>query len=486
MPQGRDISKKKSVRPAVDQNIQNNFTEPLVSEFKPQNKSKIKSKSLSNFSSSIHDDSCDMPRTPPIAADFLIETIACGDIEDTFLNDEEASNENKALLYNNKSIKKFSNLPTFLINTETPPEQQRENLLNKILNADLDISNRTPESEIEKTPTYSINNDETSSSLYCKNKTITKQLNIRKKESQNAKKKYVVTENALHGIKLNSLIGYNGKHSTQNMIWNVEREFFAYTLGSIVCVENLKTGKQTLLDSHFQDITCLCLRNTDSQHMASGSPSLNSDRPQSQIIIWECENYERVANLIHKNAENITFLKYSTDDRFLVSIGDHRTFNLWKTFDYSLLTMIENSNYTNIYDLAWNPLKCNEFIFCGKNKLLVQCYIDEKPLNQSSIRFNELDVPYAIREQQNDRFDFTSISYSTEDYLLYAATNHGLLTVWNVKTSTCFLNWRADSNEIDCLISMKHKLITGSSKGSLKLWNVSSIHKMKQGETKSR
>jgi hypothetical protein len=74
----------------------------------------------------------------------------------------------------------------------------------------------------------------------------------------------------------------------------------------------------------------------------------------------------------------------------------------------------------------------------------------------------------------------------SEDLLLFAATNQGLVTVWSVKTSTCLLNWQADLHEIDVLISVKQKLITGSSKGSLKLWNISAVHKNKQAEDRSK
>lgn len=78
----------------------------------------------------------------------------------------------------------------------------------------------------------------------------------------------------------------------------------------------------------------------------------------------------------------------------------------------------------------------------------------------------------------------TTLVYS-EDHLLYVATNFGLVTVWNTKTNTCFLNWQADRHEIDSLVSINHSLVTGSCNGNLKLWDVSTIHQMKETKNKT-
>jgi hypothetical protein len=46
------------------------------------------------------------------------------------------------------------------------------------------------------------------------------------------------------------------------------------------------------------------------------------------------------------------------------------------------------------------------------------------------------------------------------------------------------LYWKADSVEIDTLVNIKQRLITGSSKGSLKLWSISSINEIKRNTNK--
>ena len=99
---------------------------------------------------------------------------------------------------------------------------------------------------------------------------------------------------------------------------------------------------------------------------------------------------------------------------------------------------------------------------CGQNKMLIVWSLDEKPMRTGSLRSFECEIPLAICEKKDD-FDFTTIAYS-DSYLLFAATSFGLITVWQTKTNTCFLNWQADTNEIDFLVCIKHRLITGSSK----------------------
>ncbi len=229
-------------------------------------------------------------------------------------------------------------------------------------------------------------------------------MNIRKKDSHVAKQKYLVVASKC-GIRLNSVIGYNGKHAMVNMAWNPDCEFFAYTLGSIICCENLKTGKQTLLYSHNDDVTVLALRN-DLTQMASASASYhsltatdNSNSQQCQIIIWNCDKLDITATIYHKNAANIRAMSYSTDDRFLLTMSDCSSASnlvVWKTIDYVQLVCV-SSTY-NVFDVVWNPLKCNELAVCGKNKLLAVCHLDERPLGNASLQFNELEVPLIVRE----------------------------------------------------------------------------------------
>jgi hypothetical protein len=119
------------------------------------------------------------------------------------------------------------------------------------------------------------------------------------------------------------------------MIWNAD--LFAYTLGSVVCCESLKTGGQTLLYAHSDDITALALSN-DLTHIASVSASTSvSTSPSCQIIIWICARLERVANVFHENVASVRLMSFSPDDRFLLTVSEWSSVAVWRVSDYTRL-----------------------------------------------------------------------------------------------------------------------------------------------------
>ena len=410
------------------------------------------------------------PKQPPIPENIQIETILSNEIEDTLLKDE--LNELNILdetIFDKPLIKNFKNLPNFVT-------QNSQNLIsNSSSSIKMMIDGKIVELETE-------NYD----NLISETKPVnSKHLVSRKKDSSIAKKRFSAPDNKC-GLRLDSIIGYNGKFSTENLIWNSDHEFFASSIGSTLCVEDLKTGQQKILTCHHEDITCVAMK-TDMTQIASVSPYLlnislsneENSMPKCQSVVWDCANLNKVTNLFHKNASNITSLKFSTDDRFLISIGDYKCSSLliWYTHDYSELIYLQNFSYI-INDIAWNPYKCNELIMTACNKTLLKCSVEEKGFKKACLSVTEFDIPHAITDQY-DKFDFTAITFGGEGWLL-AATSNGLVTVWNLKNNSCFLNWKADSNEIGYLVNCKQKLITGSSKGHLKLWNIGSFDEIKK------
>ena len=298
--------------------------------------------------------------------------------------------------------KKFANLPNF-VSDEVKPTKLSPAPTSQIING-------------QETELFYVNEQQNELDSNELKPSCLKHLNMRKKKSVSARRRYVAPENK-SGLKLNSVIGYNGKHASVNMIWNPEREFFAFSLGSIVCVEDLKNGKQKLLYGHQEDVTCLYLRN-DCVHMASASAHLlnssknmsstnSSTTLQCQINIWDCETFECVIKLFHKNASNITCLSYSSDDRFLISVSDYVSPSLvvWSTNDYSSMVCMDRLSYV-VHDVAWNPLKCNEFVLCGQDKVLSLWGLEEKPMRSGALRFSELEIPAVICEVINAFFAF--------------------------------------------------------------------------------
>lgn len=458
------INHKKAISKGTEPRVE--ITTPKTACQTVESSSDIES--IDNFALEI---SFEEPKQPPVPENIQIETILSDEIEDTLLKDE--LNELNILdetILDKPLIKNFKNLPNFV-------SQNSQNLISHSSGSFKMSDGKIVELETE-------NFDKLNSETKPAN---SKHLLCRTKDSSIAKKRFAAPDNKC-GLRLDSIIGYNGKFSSENLIWNSDHEFFASSIGSTLCIEDLKTGEQKILTCHHEDITCIAMK-TDMTQIASVSSYLlnislsneENSMPKCQIVIWDCANLNKVTNLFHKNASNITSLKFSTDDRFLISIADYKcsSLTIWYTHDYSELVYVQNFGYI-INDIAWSSYKCNELIMTACNKTLLKCFIEEKGYKKACLSITEFDIPHAITDL-NDKFDFTAVTFGGEGWLL-AATSNGLVTVWNLKTNSCFLNWKADSNEIDYLVNSKQKLITGSSKGNLKLWNIGSFDEIKKNK----
>lgn len=169
----------------------------------------------------------------------------------------------------------------------------------------------------------------------------------------------------------------------------------------------------------------------------------------------------------------------SRDDRFLLTIGDYRKplVTLWSTHDYTNLLNWQDesslSSYINCF--AWNPMRANEFVLGCSNNLIRFCTIIEttNENHQARLQINHGQIPSSLNEQLKKSCEITACVYLISSMnLVLCSTNFGFITCWNTRTNTCLLHWKADANEICFMSAIKHKLITGSSTGCLRLWNI--------------
>lgn len=167
------------------------------------------------------------------------------------------------------------------------------------------------------------------------------------------------------------------------------------------------------------------------------------------------------------------------DDRFLLTIGDYRKplVTLWSTHDYTnILNWQDESSLSTSYIncFAWNPMRANEFSLGCSNNLIRFCTIIE----QTNVRLQVINgqIPLLINEHVKKPSEITACAYLiSNSNLVLCSTNYGFITCWDGRTNNCLLHWKADSNEICFMTTIKHQLITGSSTGSLKLWNTENL-----------
>ncbi|KAF6029854.1 WDR90 [Bugula neritina] len=286
------------------------------------------------------------------------------------------------------------------------------------------------------------------------------------KSSTFAQKRYVAPENQA-GLKLNACLGYNG-NGRDNIIWQPESGFFAYTNGCVVVIEDLKTGVQKHLTGHVEEVSTLALQ-SDCQEMVSASGSSADSSTGSQICFWDLSSMT-CRKVITEHEGSIVSMAYSRDDRFLVTVGDYseRKVNLWETSMCTLVASTQTSQPINY--VAWDPQAFNEFVTVGDQGAIMFWLVDELTDNIPKLRVQEPALPEEIASL-SPRIHFTCASYAG-DRVLYVGSSIGVVTAWDTKKNVCVLHWEADKCEITTLISKRGRLVTGSAgKKNLKLWS---------------
>ncbi|CAH1794798.1 unnamed protein product [Owenia fusiformis] len=296
----------------------------------------------------------------------------------------------------------------------------------------------------------------------------------RPKAAAIAQRRYTAPPNQT-ALRLNSIVGYNG-NGRNNMVWNAETGFFAYTSGSVVIVEDLNTSSQHHLIGHVEEISTITLQN-DCQVLASASGAQGLTTPQ--ICLWDLHTLTCSTTLTH-HEHDVICLAYSRDDRFLISIGDYRECSVvvWSTQNHQVL--ITSKTALPVHHVAWDPHTCNEFVTVGTNGTVLFWLVDETG-DAPCLNLHEAEVPEEILQTNHmvtGQVDFTSAEFAG-DSTLYIGANNGIISAWDTRQNKCFMHWEAGSTEIDIVISRHGRLVTGSVGGHLKLWSVVGIGEMR-------
>ncbi|CAF2433293.1 unnamed protein product [Rotaria sp. Silwood2] len=296
--------------------------------------------------------------------------------------------------------------------------------------------------------------------------------------SQLAKKRYLAPINQ-ESLKLQTIIGYNG-NGRENLVWHPHTGFFAYTVGCNIIVENLNSNRQTILTGHTEEISTMTLSN-DATVLVSAQCSIpiKKEELQVKIIIWDTKTL-RQKTYFHVSVQAIQSMAFSKDDRFLVTVGNYRKsmVSLWSKNNFTHLLNWQDEHLSfYINCLAWNPIRTNEFCLGGSHGFLRFCTINEQA-DDNKLRLQVVNgqIPLLLNEHTKTSCDITACVYLTSIVnLVLCAMNNGLITCWNSRLCLCILHWKADSNEICYIATTKYKLLTGSSTGCLKLWNIENL-----------
>ncbi|KTF90950.1 hypothetical protein cypCar_00015783 [Cyprinus carpio] len=117
-------------------------------------------------------------------------------------------------------------------------------------------------------------------------------------------------------IALEAVIGFNG-HVFSGLKVHPDKEHIIYPLGCTVIIKSLRSGKQTFLHGHTNNVSCISVSKSG-RYIASGQVTFMGFK--ADIIIWDYEKKEIYARLVLHKAR-VEDLSFSPNDKYLVSLG---------------------------------------------------------------------------------------------------------------------------------------------------------------------
>jgi WD40 repeat protein len=149
---------------------------------------------------------------------------------------------------------------------------------------------------------------------------------------------------------------------------------------------------------------------------------------------------------------------------------------LWSTKTYTSLVHWQDDSSSSFYGncLAWNPKSVDEFVLgCSQGTIHFLTITDNDKID---LHVRSRQIPLLSNTHMRTNGDITACVYlpSMINFVL-CTTSTGSITCWNTCLALCLYHCKIDSNEI-CWMKVNHcQLLTGSSVGSLKLWNIESF-----------
>ena len=237
----------------------------------------------------------------------------------------------------------------------------------------------------------------------------------------------------------------------------------------------------------------------DANTLASAQCSLPLETEegwQAKVILWNVTTRQQIGCLqpavravqcmafsryVDRNESSLNMWFSSRDDRHLITVGNYQRplVSLWSTRDGThLLNWQDESSLSYFHCLAWNPMRAEEFCLGGSCDLVRFCTITDGSTGEPQ----RLQVACAQISSSCDRAsgwpgrDVTCCLFLKGLMnLVLCATSNGWITCWNSRLSLRLMHWQADCNELCFMRAVKRQLLTGSSTGCLRLWNIETL-----------
>lgn len=131
-------------------------------------------------------------------------------------------------------------------------------------------------------------------------------------------------------LKLKSVIGFSGT-IPQGLHYTPCGQYMVYPLGSLIVIKNIGTQKESFLNGHTKEVSCIAVSH-DGQKLASGQ--VNHLGVKADLIVWNLTNAKAYCDagkvmigdacLIHRLKQHISKVQdvaFSNNDQYLSSVG---------------------------------------------------------------------------------------------------------------------------------------------------------------------
>jgi WD40 repeat protein len=139
-------------------------------------------------------------------------------------------------------------------------------------------------------------------------------------------------------LQIAGIIGFSGD-VPNGLKYTPCGNYIIYPLGSVIVLKNAATNKQTFLEGHSSDVSCLAVSN-DGRSLASGQR--NKQVTPAHVLIWDlvaakknCDTRGKAKTLVHRLHQHlgaVQDLDFSYDGEFLATLGgqDDNALVVWE------------------------------------------------------------------------------------------------------------------------------------------------------------
>eukprot|EP01028_Stygiella_incarcerata_P001206 TRINITY_DN11910_c1_g1_i2.p1 TRINITY_DN11910_c1_g1~~TRINITY_DN11910_c1_g1_i2.p1 ORF type:complete len:1465 (+),score=373.69 TRINITY_DN11910_c1_g1_i2:109-4503(+) len=247
-------------------------------------------------------------------------------------------------------------------------------------------------------------------------------------------------------IKLSHFTGY-GANGHDNLIWMEGKGKIVYSCGSLLVVEDLITGEQSIIRNPHGEISGLAYY-APSDLLAVATGSAVSDAP-SPVALFDM-GHQNCLSVLRYHTGGIQSMSFSCDGRKLVTCGMlDQSVVVWNVLGgVSIATATAPSR---IVEIVCDPSSEKEFASVGDGTLSMW-YLEDDQLMVHVIPAHSM--PVSCQEKM-----LTSLSYTPDGKHLFFSTNDGVVGALETESNTPVGSWVLGLGEIDFIRARRLSLL---------------------------